>query len=1082
MEIVAMTVEYEQEPLGLGELNPRFSWKLHSSLAGVLQSAYQIVVASDRSQLVLPAKPADMWDSGQVASGQSVLVEYEGSALASNRDYYWSVRIWNQDGEPSAWSEIGHWSMGLLKPSDWVAQWVTLGDKRGKSAVPVAEDGSVSKSEKPSLEGVHWICLPEAERKERANSDAYAGKMVYLRATVDIPAPISKAILTSTGDSRPLLFINGQLAHAGYNFRYPLHTDLTHTLLPGRNVLAYCLNESSSYGIGVNFGALCAKLVVETEDGHTLEFVTDPSWKISEEKPDGWNAWEFDDSSWLAAERSECFGSGPWGSEFNWPQQLYHPSKNENGFIRTSFELSKPIQRAYVYATALGVYELHVNGQKAGDQELAPGWTDYNQRLMVQAYDVTASLQQGENKLGLVVGPGWYAGCVAMFGPYQYGTRPYALAQLHILHSDGSETVIATDESWEWSQGSIQYSDLQQGEIHDARKEIADWCLPEEHSASLAAASSRADAGWSPVYIPELSPFQGSLTAQKGPVVRAMERLSPISVNEPKPGVFIFNLGQNIVGRAQLRVSGSAGTTVRMRFAEMMNQDGTLYIDSLRGARQTDIFILKGQGLEIFEPKFTFHGFQYVEITGYPGQPPLDCLTAIVLRSDTPLAGSLETSDPLLNQLISNIEWGQKDNFLSVPTDCPQRDERLGWTGDAQIFIRTASYNMNVGGFFSKWMDDVEDAQRESGAFTNVAPHLGWLESGIAAWGEAGVIVPWTVYRVYGDRRILERHYPAMERFIEFLKQDSSQWLRPDYGFGDWLSIAADTPKDVLATAYFAYSAHLMAQIAKVIGREADAIAYSGLFEQIRTAFQKAYVYEDGTIKGETQTVYLLALYMDLLPESGRQSAVMHLLTDIKHKGTHLSTGFVGVSYLLPMLSEHGYTDVAYELLQQESFPSWLYSVLQGATTIWERWDGWTLEHGPQKAVMNSFNHYSLGSVGEWLYRYMAGIDLPRDGEQWGFKRFTVKPHPGGRISSVKASFDSMYGTIHVQWETGGEAAFRLRVTVPANTEAEIWVPLAVDINTRIQVSGDSSLVLIGEEEGYAVYTARSGSFEFTRA
>jgi alpha-L-rhamnosidase len=567
------------------------------------------------------------------------------------------------------------------------------------------------------------------------------------------------------------------------------------------------------------------------------------------------------------------------------------------------------------------------------------------------------------------------------------------------------------------------------------------------------------------------------VAAPDGPV-RMMLELSPSGVKEPKPGHFVFDLGQNMVGWARLKVKGPAGTTVTLKFAEMLNPDGTIYTTNLRGAKCTDYYTLKGGETEIWEPRFTFHGFRYVELTGFPGKPSLDAVRGIVVHSDTPPVGTFECSNPLVNQLYQNIVWGQRGNFLAVPTDCPQRDERLGWMGDAQIFIRTASYNMDVSRFFTKWCQDVEDAQRPDGSFTDVSPFV-CCGSGVAAWGDAGVICPWTVYRVYGDTRILERHYSAGARWIDYLVGTTTNLLRPAHGYGDWLSIQADTPKDVLATAYFALSTRLMAHFAEVLNKSADEAKYRTLFEQIKSEFNKAYVASDTRIKGNTQTDYVLALAFDLLPPEKRAAAASHLVSDISAKGNHLSTGFVGVGHLTPTLTREGHVDVAYQLLLQETFPGWLYSVKNGATTIWERWDGWTGEKGFQDPGMNSFNHYSLGSVGEWLFDTVAGIGL--DPKTPAYKQIIIRPRPGGGLTFAKAQFQSIHGKIVSDWKIR-VGSFLFNIEVPANTAAEVFLP-ATNPGMVLE-AGKSAFKVEGVkflrmEDGNAVFAVGSGNYRF---
>ena len=681
--------------------------------------------------------------------------------------------------------------------------------------------------------------------------------------------------------------------------------------------------------------------------------------------------WE---GTWISA------GKGPAGD-------LVPPSGDEyddlaNGlapspYLRREFPLDKPVRRARMYATARGVYELYMNGNRVGNDVLAPGWTDYDRRIQYQTHDVTPLLAEGPNTLGAVLGDGWFAGFIGFDPKHRgalYGSRPQFLAQLDVEYEEGTTESLATDGSWSCSKGPILYSDLLMGESYDARREMPGWTEP-----------GFDDSGWYGVEVEELG--STNLVAQPDEGIRVTEELEALAVTEPESGRYDFDLGRNMVGWVRLRVAGEAGTRVTLRHAETLNPDGTIYTENLRSARQTDAYTLKGGGGEVYEPRFTFHGFRYVEVTGYPGEPRPGAITGRVVHSATPPSGSFECSSALVNELQENIVWGQRGNFLSVPTDCPQRDERLGWMGDAQVFVRTASFNMDVAAFFEKWMVDVQDAQSPEGAFPDVAPLLRGSELidlrwGAPAWGDAGVIVPWTIYRTYGDTRIVERHYDAMARWMEYLHEANPDLIRKNRmgnNYGDWLSPKGDhTPKHLLATAYWAYDAKLMAEMAEATGRNEDAREYRDLNERIKAAFQEAYVFPDGRIERDTQTCYLLALHMGLLPEDLRSAAAEHLVRTIEREDWHLSTGFVGVGYLCPVLTEAGYTEVAYRLLENETYPSWGYTIKNGATTIWERWDGWTQESGFQSPNMNSFNHYSLGSVGEWLYRYVAGIDARR--------------------------------------------------------------------------------------------------------
>ena len=592
------------------------------------------------------------------------------------------------------------------------------------------------------------------------------------------------------------------------------------------------------------------------------------------------------------------------------------------------------------------------------------------------------------------------------------------------------------------------------GESYDARLELSGWNLP-------ARAGGAGGGLWLPVEVFP-APQGMKLAAQNGPLVKRQEELAPVSdpagIKVWPQSIWVFDLGQNMVGRARLKVSGPAGTTVRLRYAEMLNPDGTVYLANLGAARATDYYTLKGDpNGETYESRFTFHGFRYVEIVGYPGAPSRDAITGVVLHSEHPVTGSFECSDPLVNQLQHNILWGWKGNSLDIPTDCPQRNERLGWTGDAQVFCRTASYLTDAAGFFAKWMQDVEDAQGPAGQIPPVVPHTNAIlsDDGGPAWADAGVIVPWTMYLIYGDKRLLAERYGMMTRFVGYLEKTSPGYIRVNQilddgkdaeggGFGDWLALDGSgktdggTPKDLIGTAFFAYSARLLSQIAAVLGKTADADKYEQLYQDVRTAFQKRFVTPDGLMSGGTQTSYVLALQFDLLPPKVRQRAAIALVHDIKKREMHLSTGFVGTPYLPFTLTNIGRIDVAYKLLFQKTWPSWLYAVTQGATTIWERWDGWTHDKGFQDPGMNSFNHYAYGAIGDWLYRVVAGINP--DWEQPAYKHIIFRPLPGGHLTYAKASLQSPYGLVASEWRSA-DGEFTLEVVVPPNTTATVYLP-----------------------------------------
>lgn len=700
-------------------------------------------------------------------------------------------------------------------------------------------------------------------------------------------------------------------------------------------------------------------------------------------------------------------------------------------YLRREFVVADDVTCARLYVTARGLYEARINGERVGDAVLTPGWTDYSRRLQYRAYDVTAMLHPGDNAIGVMLGDGWYSGYFG-FEPKRsgahYGDHPELLAQLLLYSSDGNRTWIVTDSSWRTNWGAILHADPLMGELQCPAVEPAGW--------------DRAgfdDRGW---YVPAVRATDGTtIVADPGPPIRVIETVPPRQILPLEHGGVIVDFGQNLTGWVRLEVDAARGKAIRLRHGEMLDNDGRLYVDNLRTARQTDELWTSG-GTQVFEPHFTWHGFRYVEVTGHPGALAPGSIAARVVHSDMDVTGTFECGDPIVNKLHANIDWGLRSNFLSVPTDCPQRDERLGWLGDAQIFARTATYLRDVLAFFDKWLDDVVDAQRGTGAFTDVAPRLGLEWAGAPGWGDAGVIVPWTLYKMYGAVQPAARCYDAMTRWMEFLSRGNPDRLRTqDLGnnYGDWLAPGRDeTPRELLATAYWAYDATLMAEMAEGLGREVDARDYRQLAGSITDAFVEAFVDDDGRLASGTQTSYALALFMDLVPDHLRDRAADHLVEAIRERDWHLSTGFVGVGYLLPVLSSRGYSAVAYRLLAQESLPSWRYPIRHGATTIWERWDGWTETKGFQSPFMNSFNHYSLGSVGEWLYRFVAGIDQAAN--SFGFERPVLRPHPDGSLTWAGATLRSRRGSISSRWRLDGETLV-IDVAVPPGVTADVHVP-----------------------------------------
>ena len=794
----------------------------------------------------------------------------------------------------------------------------------------------------------------------------------------------------------------------------------------------------------------------------------------------------------------------PWSAPAFWEMGLLEPSDWTTSWIepglqedvtktgpvpmlRREFKLRGGVRRARAYVTSRGLYEMHLNGRRVGDDLFTPGWTSYNKRLQYQTYDVTPLLKPGDNAVGVLLGNGWYRGDLMGFAGRRnvYGDRLALLLQIVVTYEDGRRETLGSDGSWKSATGPILMSEIYHGETYDGRLEKAGWTRPgfdDGDWAAVKAVDHRKDA----------------LVAPVGPPVRRIEELRPARIFKTPAGDTVVDLGQNMVGWPKLEVQGPAGTTVTLRHAEVLDKEGNFYTENLREAKQTLRYTLKGGGPETFEPHFTFFGARYVAVDGYPGELTPESVTGVVIHSAMPPGGELETSSPLVNQLQRNIRWGQKGNFLDVPTDCPQRNERMGWTGDAQAFARTAAFNFDVASFFTKWLADVAADQYENGSVPHVIPDAltrpGSVAAGSAGWADAAVIVPWTLYLVYADRRILEEQFPSMARWLEYVRGragDDYIW-DGDVHFGDWLAYTspsrearsypgATTSKDLIATAFFAHSTDLLQRIARVLGREEDAARYGELLAKIKDAFRAEFVTDRGRVGEASQTAYVLALHFDLLPEALRPVAARRLAEEIRTR-KHLTTGFLGTPYLCHVLSRYGYLDEAYLLLNRVEYPSWLYPVKQGATTIWERWDGQKPDGTFQDVSMNSFNHYAYGAIGDWMYRVMAGIEL--DGAVPGYKHILIQPRPGGGFTSVKASHETPYGNVASAW-TLQEGRFELKVEVPPNTRATVRLPGAQlsGVSESGRPLADGNGVSSRRQDGdAAVVEVGSGSYQFAYA
>ncbi|HOL31018.1 MAG TPA: family 78 glycoside hydrolase catalytic domain [Anaerohalosphaeraceae bacterium] len=1042
---VLLRCEYRTDPIGIDIISPRFSWQLQSDQRGQKQTAYQIYVASDL-QLLQNNQP-DMWDSGKVQSDETAAVAYAGKPLASDSVYFWKVRLWDKDGNSSPWSLPAKWSMGLLHQEEWQAEWI--GYDIDEKPIPTPDVVSRAK----------WVWA-----QPNANISAPPGTC-YFRKAFQLPQDwiIQKAVCYYTADDFVQLHLNGSLLRSFRNRKVIYEVVLADYLRPGVNVLAFrAVNE----GNADSPAGFWAAVRIESADGRILEFATDNEWLLSTDEQLGWKTVDYDDAGWSRAVEIGPLGITPW-EQTKPMKRLLPPAR----YFRKDFAVSnKEIERATLYATALGIYQCSINGQRVTDDYLSPGWTDYRKRVYYRAYDVTKQLRRGSNAIGGILADGWYAGYVGGgLNRNHYGRKTRMLLQLNIQYEDGTKQIVGTAKDWKASTGPILYADLLQGEGYDARQELPGWDMP-----------GFDESAWRPVIAgdTEVNP---QIRAAVTEPVRVFSSIKPVSVAEPVRGIYVFNMGQNFAGVVRLQVHGRPGQRIQVRHAERLNPNGTIYTTNLRTASATDIYICKGSGkTEVWQPYFTQHGFQYVEITGLDEKPDLDTVTGLVLTSDTPIAGSFDCSDPMVNRLYSNIVWTQRMNFIDIPTDCPQRDERFGWTGDAQVYINTACYNNDVQSFFTKWLMDLTDAQRDDGQFPRYAPLKVDPTDGGPAWADAGVICPWTIYKMYGDKRILQTHYDAMKKFIEFNRKRCTSALLPPEKFqcfGDWLNINDETPHDVIYTAYFAHSTHLFAMIADALGKTDDAQTYGTLFEQLKSAFSNAYVGPDGTIKGDTQTAYVLAIAYDLLDPAHQKLAAEHLVRRIRECGYHLSTGFIGTKDLMLALAKIGRNDLAYRLLYNDSFPSWGFTIKQGATSIWERWNGWTPQDGFADPGMNSFAHYSFGAVGQWIFENIGGIQSQGP----GFKTMMIHPQPDGKMMWAKTSYHSVRGLIVSNWEIRN-GCFVLDVTIPPNTEADVFIP-AQDaekvLESGIPAQQAEGVTFLKQQAGTIVYKVKSGKYQF---
>ncbi|MCA8961722.1 MAG: family 78 glycoside hydrolase catalytic domain [Planctomycetes bacterium] len=977
---------------------PILSWVVEGSGFDRAQSAYRIIASTSRAEV--ERGRGDLWDTGRVQTGDSLHVVYEGRPARAARRVHWRVKLWDEHDREGEWSSVATFGVPLAENTWTDDLWIGLDDLPPQERVL-----------EPDLDGASWI-------SDRRDVHAAPAGPITLGTTFRMPdgSDIAHAELWIAADDSYSVSLNGALHQGGGNWRVAERLDLTSCVHSGANTLRVRVVNASPGPVG-----LLACLRITSTDGTT--------WRVPTR--DGWTVGRSDDERWMIAGEDEppafvvsARDSAIWRDAITAPPWL---SLEPVRYLRTRFRCDGDIERATLFITALGLADAYLNGTRVTTRFL-PGWTHYEKRVPVHAFDVTDRIVAGENGFGLTLADGWFSGFLAWVGHHVWGRQRRVAAQLVLERRDGSTRVIRTGGDWHGSTGSIRSSDMLMGEFYDDT-------ITRTDGFSTAGFD---DSTWAPVSIglDEVHPVvEPSRTVR----IDAFHEFRPVSITEPEPGRFIFDLGRNFAGVARLRLDGERGQRITIRYGERLQPDGTLYTANLRSARATDIYVCRGGPVD-WEPRTTFHGFQFVEVTGLAKPPTRETITGIAIGSLTPKIGSFACSNAMLEQLASNVYWTQRANFLSVPTDCPQRNERLGWMGDAQVYVRTAGLWCDVQAFFDKWLVDVMDAQGADGNPSKVSPRIPGQEDGGPAWADAVTICPWAIFEMYDDRRLLARQYESMKAFVDFTTRRSTPDRRPPaqfHAFGDWLDVSDPTPREVIYMAYWAESTRIVAATAEQLGKRDDAERYSQLREEIIAAFDREFVSDDGTVRGDSQTAGVLALRYGLVRGDRRDRVARRLIDHLRDRGWHLSTGFIGTKDLMLVLERIGRTDIAYRLALQEDYPSWGFEIRNGATSIWERWDGWTPERGFQDPGMNSFSHYSFGAVYQWMVETIGGIQLIEP----GYREFRIAPRPGGGLTHATVAIDTVRGLIESHWEIEGDT-LSMRVTVPANTRCTIVVPV----------------------------------------
>lgn len=1024
LHAIDLHTEHRTDPLGIDVPAPRLGWALEGGGRDAVQGAWQVQVGTAPGL-------ADCWDSGRIAGDAQVGIAYAGAALASRTRYHWRVRVWDGTGAEGAWSAPAWFETAFLGGAAFAGAWLGL-----------AAQGD---DERHPLAAARWV----RPATEPATPLAATG----VRFTLPAGAVVRRAVIHCLAEGHDQPWSCGVFQFLSVNRVRPdscgnlprlavMTYDIAPWLKPGDNHVAMrWWRQAGAAFIGL--------VEIELADGTCLRLPTGgPAWRsrgCPQLHPD--TTWDDPAAdAWGANADLGAFGSGPWPAD---DQRNRCDHLIPAMVLRRAFT-AKPVARARIYATACGVYELALNGAPVGDRVLAPGWTDYRTRVHYQTYDVTAQVRAGDNLLTATVGDGWYCGHLATpFGNSFYGVDKALKLALHLDYADGTSEVVATDPAtWQGGTGPVRLADLMEGQVIDLARQPGAWRQPQA-----------------------LPGPAGALQAQPDQPVRRLMELPVRSLTEQRPGVAVVDFGQNLVGWVKLRIRAPRGTRLTVRHSEVLDLKGEVWVENLRSALAVDTFVCSG-GDDVFEPSLTFHGFRYAEISGLPGGLRPEQAVAVVVGTDTPDRGTFTCDNPLLNRLQANIRWGQRGNFLAVPTDCPQRDERLGWTADTQVFTRTAIHNADCAAFYAKYVDDMVDGQHPGGSFPDFAPTHALIDKGRYGWADAGIVVPWMLWRCYADTATAAKAWPAMRRYLDQRDRTAVGDLNLDWSFGDWVSPAPQTPNDVLGPVYHAWMHRLMAEMAEGLGRGADAAHHRARFAAVRSAWRARHVAADGRVHtSDTQAAYACGLRAGVLTP---EEAGPHLARAVERHGWHLNTGFLGTYCLLPALTQAGRDDIAWRILLQESAPGWLYTVKNGATTMWERWNSYSPETGPVNiGNMNSYNHYAFGAVGEWMYAAIAGID--RAEGDVGFQRLVIRPVPGGCSRRASGEYRSVRGTVRSAWSVE-DGRFALAVEVPPNCTAEVHVPTALGAEAVVH---DGARPL-RRTPTHAVFAVGAGSWRFS--